>query len=104
MVSKISIVMPVYNEQKYLKESIESILSQYLADFEFIILDDGSTDSSIKIIESYKDSRIRLIKADHQGMVSHFNNGIGAAKSSLIARMDADDIAEKTGWRNNYIF
>ena len=50
--------MPVYNEQKYLKESIESILSQYLADFEFIILDDGSTDSSIKIIESYKDSRI----------------------------------------------
>ena len=95
MGNKISIVMPVYNEQKYLKESIESILNQTFTDFEFIILDDGSTDDSILKIESYKDSRIKLIKADHQGMVSQFNYGIKIARASLIARMDADDIAEK---------
>ena len=95
MENKVSVVMPVFNEVKFLKESIESILSQSLTDFEFIILDDGSTDTSIKIIESYKDSRIKLIKSEHRGMVYQFNNGIRAAESSLIARMDSDDVAEK---------
>lgn len=95
MPCKISVLMPVYNEENYLKESIESILSQTFTDFEFIILDDGSTDGSLRIIESYNDSRIKLIKADHQGMVPQFNNGICIAESSFIARMDADDIAEK---------
>lgn len=87
--------MPVYNEQKHLKESLESILNQTLKEFEFIIIDDGSTDGSLKIIESYKDSRIKLIKSNHQGMVNQFNYGVRSAKASLIARMDADDIAEK---------
>ncbi len=94
MENKISIIMPVHNEQKYLKESIESILNQTFDSFEFIILDDGSTDDSINIIESYKDVRIKLIKSQHKGMVTQFNEGIRTAKSSLIARMDADDIAE----------
>ena len=59
---KISVVMPVYNGEKYLKEAIDSILNQTLSDFEFIIIDDGSTDSTEDIIKTYSDSRIKYIK------------------------------------------
>ena len=87
--------MPVYNEQKYLKESIESILNQSFKDFEFIIIDDGSEDESVEVINSYSDSRIRFFKSEKKGIPNQLNFGIRNSNASLIARMDADDIANE---------
>ena len=88
--SKISIVMPVYNAEKYVSEAIESVLQQSFEDFEFIIVDDGSTDKTLSIIHSYKDKRINLIQNSHN-FINSLNIGLNAATSKYIARMDADD-------------
>lgn len=86
--------MPVYNAEKYLTEAINSILGQTLTDFEFLIIDDGSSDSSIEIIKSYQDNRIRLvINENNLGISKTLNRGIELAGSDIIARMDADDIS-----------
>ena len=89
----VSVVMPVYNGAKYLNESIDSILQQTFSDFEFIIINDGSTDNSLEIIKSYNDERIVLINQENQGVATSLNNGIKIAKGEYIARMDADDIS-----------
>lgn len=88
---QISIVMPVYNATKYLKDSIDSILSQSFSDFELIIVNDGSTDESLDIIKKYNDLRIVVINNSHN-FINSLNMGITAAKGKYIARMDADDI------------
>lgn len=88
---QISIVMPVYNAENYLHESIESILSQTFTDFELIIIDDGSTDSSRDIVKSYSDNRVILIENPHN-FIRSLNSGIDASRGKYIARMDADDI------------
>ena len=93
-VPKISVVMSVYNGQKYLREAIDSILNQTFKEFEFIVIDDGSTDKSVEIIKSYVDPRIILIKQENQGLAAALNGGIKIAKGKYIARMDADDISE----------
>ena len=90
---KISVVMSVYNGEKYLSEAIDSILNQTFKDFEFIIINDGSTDRSLEIIQSYNDDRIVLINQKNVGLAKSLNNGIAISKSDFIARMDADDIA-----------
>jgi len=91
---KVTVLMPVYNGEKYLHEAIESILNQTFTDFEFLIINDGSTDNSISIIESYNDSRIRLINNEKNlGLIDTLNNGIDLAKGEYIARMDCDDIS-----------
>ncbi len=95
MTPKISVVMPVYNEEKFLEKAIESILNQTFTDFEFIIIDDGSIDDSSKIIKSFNDTRIKFFQSENKGMVNQFNFGIVNSSSPLIARMDADDIAEE---------
>lgn len=91
----VSVVMPVYNAEKYLDEAIESILNQTYKDFEFIIINDGSTDKSLEIIEKYKnqDERIVLISRENRGLIASLNEGIEKAKGKYIARMDADDIS-----------
>ncbi|KHJ39625.1 putative glycosyltransferase EpsE [Pedobacter glucosidilyticus] len=89
----ISVVMSVYNAEKFLKESIESILNQTYQNFEFIIINDGSSDGSLSIIQSYNDDRIILIDQENQGLSKSLNNGIRNAKGEFIARMDADDIS-----------
>lgn len=90
----VSIVMPVYNGARYLRSAIECILNQTFTDFEFVIVNDGSTDNSAEIIKSYSDPRIKLIeKEKNSGIVETLNQGIRAARGSLIARMDADDIS-----------
>lgn len=86
----ISIVMPIYNAKDYLDESIESILSQTFTDFELIIVDDGSTDISVKIVNSYKDKRIRLLRNSHN-FIKTLNLGVEASNGKYIVRMDADD-------------
>ncbi|MFZ0453079.1 MAG: glycosyltransferase [Ignavibacteriaceae bacterium] len=85
--------MPVYNSAKYLKKSIDSILNQTFTNFEFLIIDDGSLDDSRKIINEYKDSRIRLISNAHMGIAKTLNIGLKEANYEWIARMDSDDIA-----------
>ena len=102
MSNKISVLMPVYNKEKYLKESIESILNQTFTDFEFIILDDGSTDNSAEIVESYRDLRIKFYKSEKKGIVKQLNFGISTAKTQIIARMDADDIAELNRFQEQF--
>ncbi len=92
---KVTVLMPVYNSKLFLDEAISSILEQTFKDFEFIIIDDGSTDSSPEIIKKWseKDNRIRLYSQSNQGIVHALNSGIRHARGKYIARMDADDIA-----------
>lgn len=93
---KVSVVMSVYNGEKYLKEAINSILNQTFSDFEFIIVNDGSTDDSEKIIKSYRDKRIKLYNITNSGIAYALNYGINKTDSPLIARMDSDDISLPT--------
>ncbi|MFA6339053.1 MAG: glycosyltransferase family 2 protein [Candidatus Paceibacterota bacterium] len=91
---KVTVLMPVYNSEKYLREAIDSILNQTFKDFEFLIINDGSTDKSSEIIKSYKDSRIRLIEnLENLGMADNFNKGIELAQGEYVVRMDSDDIS-----------
>ena len=90
----VSVVMPVYNGEKYLAEAIDSILNQTFTDFEFIIVDDGSTDGSAEIIRTYqeRDERVRLLQLErNMGIADARNAGIAVAKGEFIAAMDADD-------------
>jgi glycosyltransferase involved in cell wall biosynthesis len=89
---EISVVMSVFNGEKYLKAAIDSVLNQTFKDFEFIIINDGSTDNSLKIIESYNDERIVLLNQSNTGLSIALNNGIKISKGRYIARMDADDL------------
>lgn len=97
---KVSVVMPVYNSTKYLRESIESILKQTFTDFEFLIINEyGSNDGSADIIKEYeqKDSRVILVQNDKKlGLGNSLNKGFRLAKGKYIARLDADDIAHPT--------
>lgn len=89
----ISVLMPVYNGEKYLKQAIDSILNQTFNDFEFIVLNDGSTDRTEKIILSYGDQRIKYVKNEtNLQIVKTLNKGIDLAIGAYIARMDADDM------------
>jgi len=91
---QVTVLMPVYNAEKYLREAIESILNQTFTDFEFLIINDGSTDSSKEISLSYSDSRIRYVENEKNlGIIDTLNKGIDLAKGEYIARMDADDIS-----------
>lgn len=86
--------MPAYNAEKYLREAIDSILSQTFTDFEFIIINDGSTDSTKDIILSYTDPRIIYLENEqNSGICVTLNKGLDAARGTYIARMDADDIS-----------
>ncbi len=91
---KISVIMPVYNAEKYVREAIDSILSQTFRDFEFIIIDDGSSDSSVDIVKAYHDERIRLyVNEQNMGVAKTLNKGLELATGEYIARMDSDDIS-----------
>jgi glycosyltransferase involved in cell wall biosynthesis len=96
-IPKVSVLMPNYNCEKYIAEAIESILDQSFTDFEFIIIDDCSTDGSWKIIQEYaeKDARINAMKNEENLKICKtLNRGIEIAKGEYIARMDSDDIAK----------
>lgn len=86
--------MPVYNGENYLHEAIESILNQTYKDIEFLIINDGSTDRSVEIIESYTDPRIRLVNNDKNfKLVATLNRGLELSSGEYVARMDQDDIS-----------
>jgi glycosyltransferase involved in cell wall biosynthesis len=91
----ISVVLPVYNGEQYLDEAINSILAQTFTDFELIIIDDGSTDGSLAVLQKYQglDARIRLLARENRSLATTLNDAINIARGAWIARMDQDDIA-----------
>ena len=91
----VSVLMPVYNAEAYLAEAVKSVLSQTFEDFDFVIVNDGSTDRSGKMLEEFAraDRRINLISRPNTGIVGALNDGLKAAEAPLIARMDADDVS-----------
>ena len=99
----VSVLMPVYNAEKFLTAAIDSILNQTLSDFEFIIIDDCSTDSSSQLILGYDDSRIKYFKNEiNRGITYTLNRGIDLAAARYIARMDADDISHPQRIKKQY--
>ena len=90
---KVSVIMSVYNGEKYLHEAVESILNQTFKDFEFIIINDGSTDRTGDMLESYADERMVIINQDKIGLTKALNRGLSLARGEYIARMDADDVS-----------
>lgn len=91
----VSVTMAVYNAERYIASAIESILTQTFVDFELIIIDDGSTDSSLKIVEAYaaKDERIHLTSRENKGVIRTRNELLSKVRGEFVAVMDADDIA-----------
>lgn len=94
--AEISVIMPAYNTEKYIRQSIESILNQTYEDFELIVVDDGSTDDTLNIIENYKnqDSRVKLIKQQNEFAGVARNNGLKIAEGKYVMFLDSDDFFE----------
>ncbi len=91
----VSVILPVYNADAYVADAVQSILDQTFTDFEFIIIDDGSTDNSLSILKelAHRDSRIRLLTRENHGLIRTLNEAIDLVRGEWIARMDADDIS-----------
>lgn len=93
----VSVVMPCFNAEKYLSESIDSILRQTHRDIELVAVDDGSTDGTAAILRAVTDPRLVMLQSErNEGIVAALNRGFAAARGEFIARMDADDVAEPT--------
>lgn len=102
----VTVLMPVYNAERFLRQAIQSVLSQTFTDFELLIINDGSTDNSVTIIQSFHDQRIRLVHNEkNSGVIDTLNKGIALAKGMYIARMDADDysLASRFEKQVNYL-
>lgn len=93
-----SVIIPLFNKQDFIEDSLKSVLNQTFKDFEIIIIDDGSTDNSFQLATQFKDPRINLIQQKNQGVSIARNNGINQSKSKYIALLDADDI-----WHSNHL-
>jgi glycosyltransferase involved in cell wall biosynthesis len=101
---KITVLMPCYNAAEYIKDAIQSVISQTFQDFEFIIINDGSTDNSVELIKSFSDERIVLLEQKQQGVAAALNNGLKHARANLIARFDADDLCFSDRLEKQYRF
>jgi len=103
----VSVVMSVFNGERFLREAVESILDQSFTEFEFIVVDDGSTDGSASILDSSQncDARVKVHYHEHGGLIESLNQGCRLAQGKYIARMDADDIASKNrlSWQVDYM-
>lgn len=98
MISMVSVIMPVYNVEKYVGESIRSVLDQTYADWELIVINDGSTDNTANVVRSFTDPRIRLINQANEGVSAARNHGIQEARGDYIAFLDGDDL-----WHNDFL-
>ena len=94
----ISIVIPLYNKEKYVLNTLQSVFNQFFQSYEIIIVDDGSTDRSLELVKTIQDERIRIITQENQGVSAARNHGIEEAKYDYIALLDADD-----EWRPDYL-
>jgi glycosyltransferase involved in cell wall biosynthesis len=92
----VTVLMPVYNAEKYLPEAIESVLAQTYKDFVLLAVDDGSTDSTAEILNAYsaRDARLTILSLPHAGIIEALNAGLAAAQTKYVARMDGDDICK----------
>lgn len=90
---RVSVVMPVYNGERFLAQAVESMLLQSFTDFEFIVVDDGSTDNSRALLDSYSDSRLKVFGQERTGLARALNRGIQLARGDYIALMGADDVS-----------
>jgi glycosyltransferase involved in cell wall biosynthesis len=96
--------MPAYNAEKYIAEAITSVLKQTFGDFELLIVNDGSTDNTVKIIQSFTDARIALVHQENRGIAAALNNGLRHSRAPYIARFDADDICYPGRLKAQYDF
>lgn len=104
-VPKVTVFIPVYNGERFLAEAIESVLAQTFADFELLIVDDGSTDSSVEIVERYADPRIRLERNErNRGRPYTRNRGLELARGEYVAVLDADDVCEPARLETSVVF
>jgi glycosyltransferase involved in cell wall biosynthesis len=101
---KVTVLMPAYNVEKYIGDAITSVLKQTFTDFELLIINDGSTDCTVKVIESFKDLRIKLISQENKGVAPALNTGLIYANAPYVARFDADDICYPDRLRIQYEF
>lgn len=99
---KISVIIPVYNVEQYLKKCIDSVFRQTFTEFEIIAVNDGSMDTSLEILESYSDTRIQVITQENQGLSGARNSGIKAAKGKYLIFLDSDDYLEKNALEELY--
>lgn len=99
---KVSVIVPIYNSEKYLKKCIDSLVNQTLSDMEFILINDGSTDSSDEIISEFSDSRIKYFKRSNHGIGSTRNFGIDHASGEFIGFLDSDDYVESDMYEKMY--
>jgi glycosyltransferase involved in cell wall biosynthesis len=101
---KVTVLMPVYNTEKYIAEAICSVLTQTFKDFELLIINDGSTDKSMEIIRTFDDPRIVVVDQSNAGIAIALNKGIQLARGEYIARFDADDICYPHRLEEQYNF
>jgi glycosyltransferase involved in cell wall biosynthesis len=101
---KITVLMPAYNTGKYIHEAISSVLQQTFTDFELLIINDGSTDNTLAVINTFTDARIRVINQDNKGVANALNNGLNNARAPYIARFDADDVCYPNRLQVQYDF
>ena len=96
----LSVIVPVYNCEKYLKETLESISNQTFKDIEIICVNDGSTDDSVKVVEEFtkQDDRVRIINKENGGLSSARNAGLDAAKGKYVAFVDGDDLLDSNAF------
>ena len=92
----VTVLMPVYNAERFVAKTLDSVLAQTFTDFEFLIINDGSTDRSTEILQDYarRDARIWLVSRPNTGYVAALNEGLGLARGEFVARIDADDLAD----------
>jgi glycosyltransferase involved in cell wall biosynthesis len=100
----VTVLMPAYNAEHYIAQAIRSVLRQTFVDFELLIVDDGSTDNTAKIVQSFKDSRIVLVQQENKGVSAALNMGLSYSRAPYIARFDADDICYPERLKIQYDF
>ncbi len=93
-----SVIIPLYNKENYLKNTLNCVFNQTFVDFEVIVVNDGSTDNSIKVVEEYKDERLIVIHQKNQGVSVARNTGMAHAKANYLCFLDADDL-----WKTNHL-
>lgn len=98
----ISVILPVYNCERYIELAVISILEQSYQNFQLIIINDGSTDSTADILSKFNDSRIEVVSRKNKGLIFSLNEGVSLSRGSFIARMDADDVSEKNRLQEQY--
>jgi glycosyltransferase involved in cell wall biosynthesis len=102
---RVTVLLPVHNDRRFVGRAVASILAQTFRDFELVVLNDASTDGSMDVVEGFRDARLRIVRnASNIGLARTLNVGLAAAEGELVARMDADDISEPTRFERQVAF